>query len=160
MRPSGRNQISAVAAAHFAAKNQKIELIQLNGSVELAPIVGLSDVIADIVETGNTLKANGLEVIEADHGYQREGSPISLSYAFKRNDHQAYGPKTVKRTGAGGVMITIYDLATESEQVLRRLEQADMNEASIRSDESDLSQTSKTKAIALQRYTEMFDGIA
>ena len=39
-------------------------MIKLNGSVELAPIVGLSDVIVDIVETGSTLKANGLEVFE------------------------------------------------------------------------------------------------
>ena len=45
-------------------KGQTIEIIKLNGSVELAPLVGLSDGIVDIVETGSTLKANGLEVIE------------------------------------------------------------------------------------------------
>lgn len=45
-------------------KHQTVEIIKLNGSVELAPIVGLSDVIVDIVETGSTLKANGLEVLE------------------------------------------------------------------------------------------------
>ena len=45
-------------------KNRDIEIIKLNGSIELAPILGLSDVIVDIVETGNTLKANNLEVIE------------------------------------------------------------------------------------------------
>lgn len=45
-------------------KNQTTEIIKLNGSVELAPIVGLSDVIVDIVETGSTLKENGLEVLE------------------------------------------------------------------------------------------------
>ena len=44
-------------------KGQTIELIKLNGSVELAPLVGLSDVIVDIVETGNTLRANGLDVL-------------------------------------------------------------------------------------------------
>ncbi len=55
---------------HIAAKyfqedcGQTIELIKLNGSVELAPLVGLSDVIVDIVETGKTLKENGLEVLE------------------------------------------------------------------------------------------------
>lgn len=43
---------------------QTIELIKLNGSVELAPLVGLSDVIVDIVESGKTLKENGLEVLE------------------------------------------------------------------------------------------------
>ena len=41
-----------------------MEIIKLNGSIELAPIVGLSEVIVDIVETGSTLKENGLEVLE------------------------------------------------------------------------------------------------
>ncbi|MCR5104062.1 MAG: ATP phosphoribosyltransferase [Eubacterium sp.] len=45
-------------------KNQTVEIIKLNGSVELAPIVGLSEVIVDIVETGSTLKENGLTVLE------------------------------------------------------------------------------------------------
>ncbi len=45
-------------------KNQSVEVIKLNGSVELAPIVGLSDVIVDIVETGSTLRENGLTVLE------------------------------------------------------------------------------------------------
>ena len=48
----------------YQKKHQTIEIVKLNGSVELAPIVGLSDVIVDIVETGSTLKANGLEVLE------------------------------------------------------------------------------------------------
>jgi ATP phosphoribosyltransferase len=48
----------------YHKKHQTIEIVKLNGSVELAPIVGLSDVIVDIVETGSTLKANGLEVLE------------------------------------------------------------------------------------------------
>ena len=45
-------------------KNQTVEIVKLNGSVELAPIVGLSEVIVDIVETGTTLRENGLEVLE------------------------------------------------------------------------------------------------
>ena len=48
----------------YKKKHQTIEIVKLNGSVELAPIVGLSDVIVDIVETGSTLKANGLVVLE------------------------------------------------------------------------------------------------
>ena len=48
----------------YEKKHQTVEIIKLNGSVELAPIVGLSEVIVDIVETGSTLKANGLEVLE------------------------------------------------------------------------------------------------
>ena len=45
-------------------KHQTVEIIKLNGSIELAPIVGLSEVIVDIVETGSTLRENGLEVLE------------------------------------------------------------------------------------------------
>lgn len=48
----------------YNKKHQTVEIIKLNGSVELAPIVGLSEVIVDIVETGATLKENGLEVLE------------------------------------------------------------------------------------------------
>lgn len=55
----------AIAAKYFQDKfGQTIEIIKLNGSVELAPLVGLSDVIVDIVETGATLRENGLDVLE------------------------------------------------------------------------------------------------
>ena len=46
------------------SKHQTVDIIKLNGSIELAPIVGLSEVIVDIVETGSTLRENGLEVLE------------------------------------------------------------------------------------------------
>ncbi|WP_462320193.1 ATP phosphoribosyltransferase [Halochromatium sp.] len=52
------------AERHFAAKGQQVEIIKLYGSMELAPLVGLSDLIVDLVESGNTLKANGLVPIE------------------------------------------------------------------------------------------------
>ena len=45
-------------------RHQTVEIIKLSGSIELAPIVGLSEVICDIVETGSTLRENGLEVLE------------------------------------------------------------------------------------------------
>lgn len=48
----------------YNKKHQTVEIIKLNGSIELAPIVGLSEVIVDIVETGSTLRENGLEVLE------------------------------------------------------------------------------------------------
>ncbi len=53
-----------VTSQYFSKKDQIVETIQLNGSVELAPLVGLSDCIVDIVETGRTLKDNGLVVLE------------------------------------------------------------------------------------------------
>ncbi|MCR5420982.1 MAG: ATP phosphoribosyltransferase [Lachnospiraceae bacterium] len=48
----------------YNKKHQTVDIIKLNGSIELAPIVGLSEVIVDIVETGSTLKENGLKVLE------------------------------------------------------------------------------------------------
>ena len=53
-----------IAARHYLSKGRDIDIIHLNGSIELAPILGLSDVIVDIVETGSTLKENDLKVIE------------------------------------------------------------------------------------------------
>lgn len=61
----------------YKKKRQTVEIIKLNGSVELGPIVGLADVIVDIVETGSTLKANGLEVLE-------EICPVSARVAVNR----------------------------------------------------------------------------
>ncbi|HEX4779621.1 MAG TPA: ATP phosphoribosyltransferase [Usitatibacter sp.] len=52
------------AREHFAAKGVQADLIRLYGSMELAPLVGLADAIVDLVDTGNTLKANGLRVVE------------------------------------------------------------------------------------------------
>ena len=54
-----------IARSYFHnIKHQTVDIIKLNGSIELAPIVGLSEVIVDIVETGSTLRENGLEVLE------------------------------------------------------------------------------------------------
>jgi ATP phosphoribosyltransferase len=52
------------AREHFAAKGVHVDLIRLYGSMELAPLVGLADAIVDLVDTGNTLKANKLRVVE------------------------------------------------------------------------------------------------
>jgi ATP phosphoribosyltransferase len=52
------------ARRHFAAQGKQVEIIKLYGSMELAPLVGLSDLIVDLVESGNTLRANGLVPLE------------------------------------------------------------------------------------------------
>ena len=57
-------KFSNIAADYYAQKGRDIDIIHLNGSIEIAPILGLSDVIVDIVETGKTLKENDLKVIE------------------------------------------------------------------------------------------------
>jgi ATP phosphoribosyltransferase/ATP phosphoribosyltransferase regulatory subunit len=53
-----------IAGQYYASLGRRIDIIKLNGSIELAPLLGLSDVIVDIVETGTTLKENDLTVIE------------------------------------------------------------------------------------------------
>ncbi len=57
-------KFSNIASKYYQSIGREIDIIPLNGSIELAPILGLSDVIVDIVETGKTLKENGLEVLE------------------------------------------------------------------------------------------------
>ena len=57
-------KFSNIAGQYYAGLGRDIDIIHLNGSIEIAPILGLSDVIVDIVETGTTLKENDLEVIE------------------------------------------------------------------------------------------------
>lgn len=53
-----------IATRHFGARGQPVEIIELSGSVELAPVLGLADCIVDLVETGRTLRENGLSVVE------------------------------------------------------------------------------------------------
>ncbi len=72
-----------VARQFFKEKRQPIEVFYLSGSVELGPIVGLSDVIVDIVETGNTLKANGLTVLEKMHDVSAKLIANKGKYRFK-----------------------------------------------------------------------------
>ena len=55
------SKLTNIAKNYFSKKGIPIEIIKLNGSIELAPLVGLSDVIVDIVQTGGTLKENGME---------------------------------------------------------------------------------------------------
>ncbi len=57
-------KFSNIAQSYYSSKGRDIDIIHLNGSIEIAPILGLSDVIVDIVETGTTLKENNLEVFE------------------------------------------------------------------------------------------------
>jgi len=57
-------KFSNIAQKYYSSLGRDIDIIHLNGSIEIAPILGLSDVIVDIVETGTTLKENNLEVFE------------------------------------------------------------------------------------------------
>lgn len=76
-------KFSKVAAAHYLSKGRDIDIIHLNGSIEIAPILGLSDVIVDIVETGTTLKENDLEVVEEIFPISARLIAGKSSYKFK-----------------------------------------------------------------------------
>ena len=73
-----------IAAQHYLKKGRDIDIIHLNGSIEIAPILGLSDVIVDIVETGTTLKENDLTVIETVVPISARLIANKASYQFKK----------------------------------------------------------------------------
>ncbi len=77
------------ARAFFAARGQQVEVIKLYGSMELAPLVGLSDLIVDLVESGNTLKANGLVPLEHMHDISSRLVVNKASWKMKHATVQA-----------------------------------------------------------------------
>lgn len=80
----------AITEAFFMEKGQRVEVIKLNGSIELAPLIGLSDVIVDIVETGTTLKQNGLVVLDEIGDVSARLIVNKASYATKTSQIQAF----------------------------------------------------------------------
>lgn len=76
-------KFSNIAQQHYLSKGRDIDIIHLNGSIEIAPILGLSDVIVDIVETGTTLKENNLEVKETIIPISARLISNKTSYKFK-----------------------------------------------------------------------------
>jgi ATP phosphoribosyltransferase len=77
------------ARAFFAARGQQVEVIKLYGSMELAPLVGLSELIVDLVESGNTLKANGLVPLEHMHDISSRLVVNKASWKMKHATIQA-----------------------------------------------------------------------
>lgn len=75
-----------VAKTFYAGKGREIDVIKLNGSIEIAPILGLSDVIVDIVETGATLKENDLEVVETIFPISARLIANKASFKFKTQE--------------------------------------------------------------------------
>ena len=72
-----------IAKSYYASIGRDIDIIKLNGSIELAPILGLSDVIVDIVETGTTLRENGLQVVTRFMPISARFIANKASYKFK-----------------------------------------------------------------------------
>lgn len=75
-----------VARDYFMATNREIEVIKLYGSIELAPLLGMSDVIVDLVETGTTLKENRLRVTEEIFSVSARLIANKAAYKFKENE--------------------------------------------------------------------------
>ena len=75
-----------IAKSYYASMGRDIDIIKLNGSIELAPILGLSDVIVDIVETGTTLRENGLKVVTEFMPVSARFIANKASYQFKHNE--------------------------------------------------------------------------
>ena len=76
-------KFSNIAGQYYLSRGRDIDIIHLNGSIEIAPILGLSDVIVDIVETGATLKENNLSVIETIVPISARFISNKASYKFK-----------------------------------------------------------------------------
>ena len=85
-------KFSKIAARHYASKGRDIDIVHLNGSIEIAPILGLTDVIVDIVETGTTLKENDLEVAETI-------VPISARLIANKSSYKFKGDSIMKIAG-------------------------------------------------------------
>ncbi len=79
------------AEKYFASRGRDIEIIKLNGSIELAPVLGISDVIVDIVETGQTLKENNLKVFA-------EIAPVSARFIANKASYKFKNAELLKLT--------------------------------------------------------------
>lgn len=89
-----------IAKAHFDARGRDIDIIKLNGSIELAPILGLSDVIVDIVETGTTLRENDLKVLSEFMPISARFIANKASYQFKNKEISALLRKLTEVTAS------------------------------------------------------------
>ena len=75
-----------IAGEYFSGQSRDIDTIRLNGSVEIAPLLGMADVIVDIVETGTTLKENGLEVLEQIADISARLIANKVAFKFKHGE--------------------------------------------------------------------------
>ena len=89
VRPSTRRTLRVatkfphIARSFYADRSRDIDIVKLNGSIEIAPVLGMTDVIVDIVETGKTLRENGLEVYEEIVPISARFVANKASYKFK-----------------------------------------------------------------------------
>ena len=91
-------KFSGIAKSYYAALGRDIDIIHLNGSIEIAPILGLSDVIVDIVETGTTLKENNLQVTETIVPISARLIANKSSFKFKNEQIEAIAKSLALQT--------------------------------------------------------------
>ena len=92
-------KFSNIARNYYDSIGREIELIHLNGSIELAPILGLSDVIVDIVETGTTLRENHLTVLETIVGVSARLIANEAAFRFKKSEIEELKTELKKQIG-------------------------------------------------------------
>ncbi|MEB3103162.1 ATP phosphoribosyltransferase [Ferviditalea candida] len=85
LHPRVATKYPNAASRYFREKGQQVEVIKLNGSIELAPLIGLADRIVDMVETGQTLKENGLVELEQIHSITSRLIANRVSYRMKND---------------------------------------------------------------------------
>ncbi|MBE7050738.1 MAG: ATP phosphoribosyltransferase [Ruminococcaceae bacterium] len=91
-------KFSNIAKNYYASLGRDIDIIHLNGSIEIAPILGLSDVIVDIVETGTTLKENNLEVTETIVPISARLIANKASFKFKSDEIEKITESLARQT--------------------------------------------------------------
>lgn len=91
-------KFSNIAQTYYTSKGRDIDIIHLNGSIEIAPILGLSDVIVDIVETGTTLRENNLEVFETIVPISARLIANKSSFMFKSEQIEKIVRETARMT--------------------------------------------------------------
>ena len=91
-------KFSGIAKSYYAALGRDIDIIHLNGAIEIAPILGLSDVIVDIVETGTTLKENNLQVTETIVPISARLIANKSSFKFKNEQIEAIAKSLALQT--------------------------------------------------------------
>ncbi len=91
-------KFSNIAKRYYSAQGRDIDIVHLNGSIELAPILGLSDVIVDIVETGATLRANKLEVVEKFQAISARLIANKANFKFKSERIEKVRAELLKQT--------------------------------------------------------------
>ena len=90
MKWTGLNELREKFLEFFESKGMDVDVIKIEGSVELAPLLGLADGIVDIVETGSTLKENGLEVVEEIFPISARVSVNMASMKLRKNEIEAF----------------------------------------------------------------------